>query len=395
MVAGLVLVYEPSCAPCKSGPPNRHTTMAGVNNNITSECDVRADRVHSGQELLLWRTRPAVLGGRLGQGGALCKDGPVISSETVIMRTSRPRLLWAVWKATGETAWTRSFAQASPITAIDDLVFVSGDKRLWCLDASTGHTRWNTPAGDNVVGRPTVSAGQVFWPSSEGLITCADARSGNIVWREKCREGIFPRLSVVEGRVVWIETQPAVVAVHAATGQPAWRRTLRAASPRTPREVFEQVVVPLPERILLMRPQDGSVSAEWSWSGGMTGHVAHGESVLFAVLSEPQGAEVVGQRTIVTPRCRILRLAHDGSVLWEIPSPVYIPRIVWEPHRALLYEACRGLAVIDPREGRRSHLLSMADVEFHLAPALEGDRIYAATFDGEILAFRSPVAVAE
>jgi hypothetical protein len=37
----------------------------------------------------------------------------------------------------------------------------------------------------------------------------------------------------------------------------------------------------------------------------------------------------------------------------------------------------------------------MADVELHLAPAIEGDRIYAATFDGEILAFRSPAAIAE
>jgi outer membrane protein assembly factor BamB len=144
--------------------------MAGVNDNIASDLDVRVDRIHSGHDLLLWRTRPAVLGGRLGQAGALCKDGPTVCSDTVIMRTSRPRLLWAAWKATGELAWSRAFSQVSPASAMDDLVFVSADRQLWCLDASTGHARWKTVADDDVVGRPTVSAGQVFWSSSGGSL---------------------------------------------------------------------------------------------------------------------------------------------------------------------------------------------------------------------------------
>jgi hypothetical protein len=111
----------------------------------------------------------------------------------------------------------------------------------------------------------------------------------------------------------------------------------------------------------------------------------------FAVRSEVKDTMVIGQRFVLPTRSSIVRLAQDGEPSWELPSPMAGPNIIMDRASGYLFEACSGLGVIDPVQGRRRHLVVLEGAELLSIPAVDGDRVYLTNVDGEIVVLESPV----
>jgi outer membrane protein assembly factor BamB len=358
-----------------------------------------ADTVISGQDLLAWRSRHPLLPGDVRPGGPLTSSGPVLTDDTVIAWSSRPSLLWAHWKTNGQVAWTQSLENIAGVTSSDRCVYVLSHGRIHCLEGSTGKPLWQTPAwrsplasddGFQVVRRPSIAGGRLFWPSAGGLVSCAESSSGERIWSTRLPEAVVSALLVLGGYVIGMESPSAIFALDANDGRLIWKRTLPTGSGMRPVSALDGVVVRLDDQLLLLRPADGSVMATWSWPEHLTGHVTGGKTSAFAVRGERQASMVLGRHTVIPTNCKILRLGEHGSILWELESARYGPRLVCDEARNRLVEACGGLAIVDPVTGRRRFLIRLPDTELLLAPAIDGDRLYATTLPGEVIALRSP-----
>lgn len=358
-----------------------------------------ADNVLRGEDLLTWRTPHPLLPGDIRPGGPLTTTGPVRTEDTIIAWSSRPSVLWALWKANGRVAWTQSLENIAGVTSHEGYAYVLTHGRILCLEGSTGKVRWQTPNwrsrsssndGFQIVRRPSTEAGRLFWPSAGGLVTCADSNSGELIWSTKRPEAVVSVLLIVDGKVIGMELPSAVFALDAADGRLAWRLTLPAPSNRRPVSTLGGVVVRLEDRLLLLRSTDGRIVATWSWPGLMTGHVTGGRTTAFVVRGEPQATVVLGRQAVIPTNCKILRLAEEASGGWELESASYGPRLVWDEGRNRLLEACGGLGIVDPLTGRRAHMIYLADSDLFMTPIVDKDRIFAATISGEVIALQLP-----
>jgi hypothetical protein len=223
-------------------------------------------------------------------------------------------------------------------------------------------------------------------------VTCADADSGKPIWSVRRPGGILSSLLITQGKVIGIEAPSKAFAVDAADGHPAWTRSLSGPSFRQPLEALGGVMVRLDDRVLLLRATDGAEEASWHWPKYLTGHVAAGESLAFAVRCGREDSIVLGRHSVVPRGCRILRLSQNGSFQWDVESAIRGPKLVWDERSRFLYEACGGLGIVDPESGQRKHLVWLAGTEILLTPAVDRETVYVTTVEGEVIRLRSPLS---
>ena len=186
-----------------------------------------------------------------------------------------------------------------------------------------------------------------------------------------------------------------VFALDLEDGRPIWVRTLPSPTIRRPLAAFGAILVALTDGLVLLDAASGDTMTAWSWPNSIVGDVATGPKVAFAVRCGKEDSIFNGKRAVIPRECWIVRLNPNGSLQWERESVLRGPRIVWDAARGCLLEACRGLGVWEVDEGRRKHLIPLSDIEGHLTPAIDADRIYMTSTDGSILAFRSPLLPTE
>ena len=242
-----------------------------------------ADSIHRGEDLLIWR-RKHPLGDSSGSG-PFCFSSLFSAGPMLISSTSDPYLLWAALKLTGEVAWSRPLPKIGGVATDETSVYAVTDSRLVCVDASTGVTRWETSSwrtdtGVNldldVMRRPTLSDGRIFWLSVGGLVTCAHAPSGVVVWRSRRPQRILSPVLVVDGKVIGTEHPSAIFALDAADGRPLWTRNLPNRSLRRPLPAFGGILVRLSDQLLLLMRMTVALSRAGTGPISCVGHVAGG-----------------------------------------------------------------------------------------------------------------------
>jgi len=364
----------------------------------------RSDIYHRGETLLVWRRRHSSLSGPTPRPNPFAHDSaPAIARETVISSRGSPGLLWAIWKATGDIAWSRAPAHVSGVVVHDDLVYAHAEQRIICLDASSGVIIWETPSWLAPIGpdpylsipaRPSFSGDRIFIPSSLGFVTCAEARSGTDVWRARIPGGnaIVSSLLVADDRVVGAALPSTLFALDATDGRLVWSHDLRSFTVWRPLAGMGGVLVKLDDRVLLLRSEDGVIAGTWSWPNQKIGIVTSGGNAAFAVRSDVEDRVLMRQRYALAVSSTIVRLAPGGATSWELPSPGPSPSIILDGTSGYLFEACGSLGIIDPLLGRRRCTVVLEGAEFLAIPAVDGDRIYLANLDGEIVALKSPIS---
>jgi hypothetical protein len=355
---------------------------------------------HVGEELLLWRTEHPLLEGLRNPGTQTWPTGSLLARDNVLGVTSFPHLIWATQKLTGEIAWNRLLPGVVHATGFDNTVCLHSDQgTVVGLDGGTGEIQWESrspkqPSGvdldERVAGAATVTSSRVFWTNANGCVTCADAKRGSLLWRTEDLQALPVPLLVADGSVIGIASLQAVFALDEATGQPLWNQKIPQLSPSTPLPALGGILVRLRSGVALLDPSDGSTISEWRWPALLTGDCAGGPTAAFAVLCEYTDPTIVGLGVSLPKRCSIARLQSGGSVLWNVETSTPGPQIVWNEQRRCLYETSRGLGLIEPNGGRRTHLISFRDLLLSGVPAIEDRCAYIASHDGVMVALQLP-----
>jgi outer membrane protein assembly factor BamB len=346
----------------------------------------------------LWRVE--------GRGrGRPATDGPLVYFLSAVHE------VLAVDGATGLVRWRSHTGQADATTWGSQVVVaggtvVAGDWDLFGFDASSGARKWRFTPDEGYgpgVQLGQASGGVVFAGSPAGLVYAIDAASGEPMWTARAGDGaettVYEPVSdgeiVVAGYTRFATPQTGgVVALDAATGRERWRTAfpmpatpfMPSGSAGGPLLAGDQIVAASADgRIWVMNRTSGA--AEWSMPpiAGECGRnadsadhraLAHvGRQVFAASLSGCVVGFDLDTRTALwrysSPR--------DGSAAVRITAAgqdVYVP-----------YYSGR-LAALDAADGRERWRTGQASDGFVWAPAVAGDRVYAAGSGLGFVAFR-------
>jgi outer membrane protein assembly factor BamB len=128
---------------------------------------------------------------------------------------------------------TGSYA-SSPAVA-DGTVYVgSDDRKLYALNAATGHLRWSYTAGDRIYAGPAVSGGIVYIGSDDGKLYALDAATGRLRWSFTSHYAIESTPVVANGTVYFGGFDHKVYALSAATGRLRWSYSAQDAVTSSP-----------------------------------------------------------------------------------------------------------------------------------------------------------------
>ncbi|MGW5847356.1 outer membrane protein assembly factor BamB family protein [Streptomyces sp. NPDC055254] len=167
--------------------------------------------------------------------------GWVWSSPTVVDGIayigSNDRKVYALDAATGHCRWTHttgsiwtsistgSGVDSSPVV-VDGTVYVgSSDRKVHALDAATGTPRWTHTTGGRVESSPAVVDGTVYIGSWDRRVYALDAATGASRWTHTTGGRVESSPTVVDGTVYIGSCDSKVYALDAATGTPRWTHT--------------------------------------------------------------------------------------------------------------------------------------------------------------------------
>ena len=86
---------------------------------------------------------------------------------------------------TNNTIWiytTNDFVSSSPAVDGDRIYVGSADKKVYCLNASTGNFIWNYTTGGSVLSSPAIADGKIYIGSYDNKIYCLNAANGSFLW---------------------------------------------------------------------------------------------------------------------------------------------------------------------------------------------------------------------
>jgi parallel beta-helix repeat protein len=109
---------------------------------------------------------------------------------------------------------------------VDGRVYVgSADRRIYCLDASSGAQVWNYTTIDMVQSSPAVADGRVYVGSLDESVYCLDAATGAQIWNYTISNYVDTSPAVVDGRVYVGANDGRVYCLDALTGVQVWNYT--------------------------------------------------------------------------------------------------------------------------------------------------------------------------
>ncbi len=287
----------------------------------------------------------------------------------------------------GKVAWelkTEGGSWAPPAFDGDTVYAGSSDGRLYAIAISSGKQRWRYDAKEELGTRPVVADGTVFVMSLQDTLFAVDARTGAWRWhhRREPKSGFSIRgaawPAVRAGVVFAGYSDGFVAALESGTGKTRWERQVAPAG-----DYLDVDGLALEDGRLYVAAFSGSVlsldveSGDVIWVFRAPGAVrlAAGPGLLVAVAANT----LYG----LSPA--------SGSPLWS--TPLEGAPGTGEPVRAgqliLLPTGTAGLRFVEAASGRTLRTLDPG-TGISGTPAVNGDRVYALSNAGELLALDLP-----
>jgi outer membrane protein assembly factor BamB len=129
---------------------------------------------------------------------------------------------------TGVKIWdyTTGLEITSSPAIVNGKVYIgSNDGKVYCLDANTGEKLWDYQTGVDVVSSPTIVDGNVYVGSRNHKVYCLDAETGTNIWDYTTGEDIISSPAVYEGKVFIGSWDDKVYCLDAETGTWIWDYT--------------------------------------------------------------------------------------------------------------------------------------------------------------------------
>jgi glucose dehydrogenase len=108
----------------------------------------------------------------------------------------------SIWNSTAVSNQVWRIFRSSPAVK-DNKLFIGYDGygTIYCLDATTGSMIWEHTTGYEILSSPAVADGKVFVSSSNGFIYCLDETNGNEIWSKHTLDRIVSSPAVTQGVV--------------------------------------------------------------------------------------------------------------------------------------------------------------------------------------------------
>ncbi len=287
---------------------------------------------------LLWRA----------SHGLYCHSTPLFADDLVIVGSADGNLN-AYRRASGDLAWrvtTGGPVYAGATMAKGVVVVAAGDGVIYGVDLKTGKTKWKTPMPSSRTAfsqsRATTDGERIYFTAWDSHLYAVDPESGGILWRKACQPRTFafsPAIGspcVAEGSVWCVANGNGLFRFDAKTGD----------------QIYE-----------VAAPGDkfGHSSAVWNEGRIYAGGLGDNGSVW--------GVD-----------------AESGKIEWECRtgSIIYDSSPSLSGNHLAIGSVASLLNIIDKREGKLVCQIRLKPGHFLSTPLIQGDRIYAATFNGEL-----------
>ncbi len=298
--------------------------------------------VHAETGALAWRA----------QHGLYCHSTPLFAENRVVVG-SADGMLSSYAIETGERSWqvqTDGPVYAGATFAKGVIVVASGDGIVYGVRLSNGEVLWKTPMPGSrtafAQSRATTDGERVFFTAWDSHLYCVNPESGAILWRKPCQPRTFafsPAIGspcVAEGSVWCVANGNGLFRFDAKSGE----------------QIYE-----------VAAPGDkfGHSSAVWDGGRIYAGGLGDNGSVW--------GVD-----------------AESGKVEWECRtgSIIYDSSPSISGDRLAIGSVASQLNLIDKRNGALLGKFRLKEGHFLSTPLLRGDRVYAATFNGELVCLK-------
>jgi len=130
--------------------------------------------------------------------------------------------------ATNTVLWsfpTGAEVSGSPAFVNGKVYIGSWDKKLYCLNGTTGEKLWDYTTGLEIHSTPAVIDEKIYFGSNDGKLYCLDAETGAKLWDYQTGGEVASAPTVVDGRVIFGSRDRTVYGLNSSTGTKLWNYT--------------------------------------------------------------------------------------------------------------------------------------------------------------------------
>lgn len=329
-------------------------------------------------------------------------------TDRLIAATEAGRVL-ALWARDGRQVWSHDLGgaiRATP-TLHQGRLYVATDAALVALNARTGRELWRAPFGSQRAERLPIADQNSRWdhysasaaiddnfiaiPSRDGCVHALDARNGARRWRTCTEDVLTGTPALTHDAVLFGGMDGNAYALARATGGELWRRNLSMPLPRD--AVIANGAVLFGSRTYDLSALDAQTGepawTRYFWFSWVDAAPALADGVIYIGASDGLQVQALDARN----GARIWRARVPG---WSWGRPGIGRETIYAGAVGGQYSGVRrgGLVAIDRVTGERRWIIPSEEAAegetygFAAAPAVAGDRVFAADLTGAIFAFR-------
>jgi outer membrane protein assembly factor BamB len=159
--------------------------------------------------------------------GSRILSSPAIIDGKVFI-TSENRRMYCLDESSGALIWDQSiggYGWSSPAVHGNKVFVGASDGKVYCLDANSGGIIWDYQTGANVQSSPAVADGKVFIGSHDGNVYCLDESTGSFIWSYPTGEIHMSSPAVADDKVFIGSYDHNVYCLDESTGSFIWNFT--------------------------------------------------------------------------------------------------------------------------------------------------------------------------
>jgi outer membrane protein assembly factor BamB len=282
---------------------------------------------------------------------------------------------------------TAGYCHSSPAVAENTLVVGSADGFIYTLDAGTGKEKWKFETGGPVYASAAIARGLAMIGSGDGKIYALDLETGERKWVYEMPQSdtaFTQSVPQTDGeRFYFGGWDKFMYALNVANGELVWRKVCTdrtfAFSPAIGGPAMDETAVYIPangNELYAFRKTDGEQLWKYSSPGDKVGYSApclNGGKIYIGCLGDKGQARCVS--------------AADGKELWcaEVGAVIYDSSPAHDEGLVCVGSVNGTLHVIEADSGRIVVQYRMPPGHFLSSPAMQGRRIFAATYSDELV----------